>query len=169
MSEPVVRIPSQRPSWGWVAWLSCVAVVVAACDAMSSVALAGGDFAGAKADAHCDRRFVTDGGQPAAFCQEIVGTVAASQFADDCRTRHHASAGPGACPREHVLAGCKLLEKHDDDSIVWDWYYDVSDLVADAGPEGAQAFDSRARSVEEVAAMCADRSRYESGAELVKP
>lgn len=149
------------------------ATAVAACDSLGSVALEAGDFAGAKAGAHCDRRFVTDGGQPAAFCQEIVATVAASEFADDCRAKHQASAGAGPCPREKIIAGCKLLEKHDDDSLVWDWYYDVSDIVADAGLQGGRkgspTFDSRPRSVADVDALCADRTRYEEGAELATP
>ena len=106
-------------------------VSLAACDALGSIAVEGADFAGAKADVHCDRRFVTDGGQPAAFCQEVVATVAASEFSDDCRAKHKATAAPGVCPRSNVIAGCKLTKKNDDESKVSDWYYDVSDLVTD--------------------------------------
>ncbi|HVH41492.1 MAG TPA: hypothetical protein VM925_04085 [Labilithrix sp.] len=145
----------------------------AACDTIGSVALEAGDFAGAKADAHCDRRFVSDGGKPAAFCQEIVATVAASEFADDCRAKHQATAAPGPCPRARIIAGCMLQEKHDDDSVVRDWYYDVSDIVADAGSRrdasDGPIFDGRPLAVTDVAKTCADRSRYESGAELVLP
>jgi hypothetical protein len=144
--------------------------VAAGCATLGSIAGEGVDFAGAKADAHCDRRFVTDGGQPAAFCQEVTATVAAAQFADDCRAKHEATAGPGLCPRENIIAGCKLLKKNDDDSLVWDWYYDVSELLAEAGPvagpDGGQTFDSVEHSVADVKAACADPTRYDDGAEL---
>jgi hypothetical protein len=175
-----VRFARQLPNaltpiarWSLPTLLAALTFAAAACDTLGSVALEAGDFAGAKADAHCDRRHVGDGGQPAAFCQEIVGTVAAAEFADDCRAKHQATAGTGPCPRSRIIAGCKLLEKHDDDSVVWDWYYDVSDLVADAGArtasDRAPTFDSRPRSVADVAEACADRSRYEDGAELASP
>jgi hypothetical protein len=150
-----------------------VVLCVAGCGALGSIAVEATDFAGAKADAHCDRRYITDGGQPAAFCQEVVATVAAAEFSDDCRAKHQATAGAGLCPRARVIAGCKLHKLNDDKSLVWDWYYDVSDIVADAGPnagpDGAPTFDSRPRSVKEVAASCADPSRYEEGAELANP
>lgn len=153
--------------------LATVAALGAGCDTLGSIAVEATDFAGAKADAHCDRRYVTDGGQPAAFCQEVVATVAAAEFADDCRAKHKATAGAGLCPRPRIIAGCKLLEKHDDESNVWDWYYDVSDIVADAGPragpDGGPTFDSQPRSVKEVADYCADKSRYDLGAELATP
>lgn len=141
---------------------------VTACDALGSFVVEAGDFAGAKADVHCDRRFVSDGGQPAAFCQEVLSTVAAAEFADDCRAKHRATAAPGACPRDHVVAGCKLHKDNDDDSLVLDWYYDVRALVADAGGD-ASAFESRAGSVDAVVHMCTDRQRYDEGADLVKP
>jgi hypothetical protein len=153
--------------------LLALSAVVVGCSTLGSIAVEATDFAGAKADAHCDRRFVTDGGQPAAFCQEVTATVAAAEFADDCRAKHQALAGPGLCPRERIIAGCKLLEKHDDESLVWDWYYDVSDIVADAGThagrDGGETFESRPRSVVEVAASCADPTRYVEGAELAQP
>src|SRR3954471_2447476 len=101
----------------YLSWLFVPLLVVGAgagCDTIGSVALEATDFAGAKADAHCDRRFVTEGGQPAAFCQEVVATVAAAEFADDCRAKHQATAGAGFCPRKKITAGCKLL-KHNDD------------------------------------------------------
>jgi hypothetical protein len=145
-----------------------------ACDAITSVAVTGADFGGATADAHCDRRFVTDGGQASAFCQEAIATLAASQFADDCRQKHQATAGPGLCPRARVIAGCKLDKPTDDHSTVKDWYYDVSDLVAeagaDAGLEGGATFDPPVPTdVSAVAQTCADRARYEEGAELITP
>ncbi|MDB4934880.1 MAG: hypothetical protein JWP87_1852 [Labilithrix sp.] len=148
-------------------------VVVAGCSTLGSIASEGVDFAGAKADAHCDRRFVTDGGQAAAFCQEVVSTVAAAEFSDDCRAKHLATPGTGLCPREHIIAGCKLHKKNDDESLTWDWYYDVSEIVADAGrnagPDGGPTFDTQLHGVAEVESACADPSRYEEGAELAKP
>lgn len=152
---------------------SLALVSLAACSTLGSIAVEAGDFAGAKADAHCDRRFVTDGGQPAAFCQEVTATVAAAEFADDCRAKHQASAGPGLCPRERIIAGCKLKKLNDDESLVWDWYYDVSDIVAEAGPnagpDGGPTFESRPRTTTDVAEECADPTRYEEGAELAQP
>ena len=154
-------------------WLAALILVVVGCSSLGSVALEAGDFAGAKADAHCDRRFVTDGGQPSAFCQEVVTTVAAAEFADDCRAKHQATAEPGLCPRPKIIAGCKLLKHNDDNSLVWDWYYDVADIVADAGPragpDGGPTFDAVPRGVPDVEQMCRDRSRYEEGAELARP
>ena len=156
-----------------IAGIAAFVGVAAGCDTLGSIASEGVDFAGAKADAHCDRRYVTDGGQPAAFCQEVVSTVAAAQFADDCRTKHEATAGPGLCPREKIIAGCKLLKKNDDQSLVWDWYYDVSSVVAEAGahagPDGGATFDSQQRDVSDVAKSCADPTRYEEGAVLAQP
>jgi hypothetical protein len=144
-----------------------------ACDALGSIASGGVDFAGAKAGAYCDRRFVTQGGQAAAFCQEIASTVAAAEFTDDCRTKHLATAGAGECPREHVIAGCQLSEHHDDKSVVTDWYYDVSEPLAEAGasagPDGGPTFESVEHTVDDVAATCADATRYENGATLVMP
>ncbi len=150
---------------------SCIIGIFAAveigCDALGAVAVEAGDFAGAKADAHCDRRFVGDGGQPEAFCQEVISTVAASEFADDCRAKHHATAAPGPCPREQIIAGCKLLKVNEDDSHVWDWYYDVSALRSDAGRDAG--FENPPRAVSDIAKLCANRARYEEGAELSKP
>jgi hypothetical protein len=143
------------------------------CSTLGSIANEGVDFAGAKADVHCDRRFVTDGGQPAAFCQDVSATVAAAEFSDDCRAKHQATPGPGLCPRARIIAGCLLHKKNDDESIVHDWYYDVSDLIAEAGPnagpDGGQTFDSRLHSLGEVRAACADPTRYEEGAEPATP
>ncbi len=155
-----------------LASLAALAALVA-CDALASVAVSAGDFGGATADAHCDRRYVGDGGQPAAFCQEITATVAASQFADDCRTKFSAQAGPGLCPRPEIIAGCKLLKKNDDKSEVWDWYYDVSGILSDAGThagaDGGATFDDLPKTVNDVAGLCASRARYEDGAELARP
>lgn len=125
-----------------------------------------GDVAGFSGDAHCDRRFVgeKDDAKPASFCQEIIDTVALSEFQDDCRDKHAAETGEGKCPRDRALGGCKLLEEHDDGSEVYDWYYDVTDLEEDGG-----VFEDPVRTKEEVKALCADRARYEEGAEYVDP
>jgi hypothetical protein len=156
-------------------WLAAVlsaavlsaAVAAAGCSEIGDVAtdsaVEAADFGGAKADAHCDRRFVTAGGEPAAFCQEIAGTVAAAEFADDCRAKHKAAADSGLCPRSRIIAGCVLHKETDDESRLVDWYYDVSDLAAGASPP----FESRPSTVADVAKMCAEPSRYEEGAELV--
>jgi hypothetical protein len=152
---------------------STLATALSGCDSIGSLAVSAGDFAGAKSDVHCDRRFVTDGGQPASFCQELLTTVAASEFSDDCRAKHLASAAPGPCPRDRRIAGCRLRKHNDDDSTVFDWYYDVSDIVADAGPnagpDGGPTFEDPAVSVQDVTELCADPSRYEEGADLVLP
>lgn len=132
---------------------------VTACDALGSVVVEAGDFAGAKTDVHCDRRAVTADGTPAAFCQEVIATVAAAEFSDDCRAKHKATAAPGLCPRANVIAGCKLHKENKDDSSVYDWYYAVADTK----------MDSRARVVEDVDKMCTDLTRYKEGAELARP
>lgn len=157
-------------------------VLGVACDVVNSVAVQGADFGGATADAHCDRRLALDGGQPSSFCQDVQATVAASQFADDCRHHLLATPGTGLCPRAGIIAGCKLDKKNGDGSIVHDWYYAVplADLVADGGadvdadvdadPDAAMPFAPPVpQTVAEVAAVCADRTRYEDGAELAFP
>lgn len=146
----------------------------AACDAVTSVAVDGANFGGATADAYCDRRLTLDGGQPSAFCQDVQNTVAASQFSDDCRLHLGATPGSGLCPRAGIIAGCKLDKKEGDDSIVHDWYYDVSNVPGDggddAGTDGEASFAPPVpRSVAEVAQVCADHSRYPDGAELAFP
>ncbi len=137
--------------------------LTAGCTVLEDQAVEATDFAGAKADAHCDRRYVTPGGTPAGFCQEVVQTLAASEFADDCRTKHQAAADTGLCARGQIIAGCKLRKHNDDDSLVYDWYYDTSQL------DGGTAFEATAKAVNDVAKMCADPSRYEDGADLVMP
>ena len=151
-----------------------------ACNAVTSIVVSGASFGGATADAYCDRRFVATGGQPSAFCQEVVNTLAASQFADDCRNNHEATAGPGLCPRGQIIAGCQLLQKNEDGSLAWDWYYDVASFYAEAGLQeeewGVAGDDAGtlfqppvALSVSDVAAICADPARYPAGAELALP
>lgn len=138
--------------------VAAVASLAMGCDALGSVVVEAGDFAGAKTDVHCDRREVTADGTPAAFCQEVVATVAAAEFSDDCRAKHKATAAPGLCPRANVIAGCKLHKENKDDSSVYDWYYAVP-----------RDMDSRARVVDDVDKMCTDPKRYEEGAELARP
>lgn len=152
----------REASWA-AAWLA-VAISCVACDAITSIVVEGADFGGAAADAHCDRREVTDGGKPAAFCEEVVATLAASQFADDCRAEHEATPGTGLCPRAGIIAGCKLDAKTEDGSQVWDWYYDASKLDG-----GAHFVPPLPHSATDVARLCADRSRYQDGAELASP
>ncbi len=145
------------------------------CKPAGCVAGAFGDVVGETGDAHCDRRYVDPGWQAASFCQEIRDTVATSQFKDDCREKHGAAAGDGTCGRERIIAGCKNDKKNDDNSEVYDWYYDVSEIIAaegrEAGPDGGPTFEDEDKklTVDAVKAMCADRSRYEDGAELAMP
>jgi len=162
LARPLARVLTRLLALG------AVAAAAGACDALGSIAVEAGDFAGAKADVHCDRRFVTEGGRPAAFCQEVLSTVAGAEFSDDCRAKHKATAGAGPCPRASVIAGCKLRKANDDDSSVFDWYYDVAGIAAEAGVP-ASSIDSRAESMEDVREMCADPSRYEEGADLAPP
>lgn len=138
--------------------LPIVIIPLGGCDALGAIVVEAGDFAGAKADVHCDRREVTGDGKPAAFCQEVLSTVAAAEFSDDCRAKHKAKAAPGPCPRPRVIAGCTLHTDNEDDSKVIDWYYEV-----DVDIEG------RAADIADVARTCSDRERYEDGAELITP
>lgn len=147
-----------------------------------------GDVIGETGDAYCDRRFVATGKEPAPFCQEIIDTIAQSQFTEDCRDKHGARSDEGKCPRERIIAGCKLSKVNDDGSDVYDWYYDVSDLEAaardaaadaevDAGDGGlvvdtqttAPLFKDPVRTKEEVKKLCADKTRYEEGATFAEP
>jgi hypothetical protein len=143
------------------------------CRPAGCVAATFGDIVGATGDAHCDRRYVPPGEQAAPFCQEIIDTLATSQFKDDCDDKHAAASGDGRCGREHVIAGCKLLGENDDGSEVWDWYYDVTDIVdaegPEAGPDGGPTFEDPPHTKEDVAKLCADPERYEDGAELQDP
>jgi hypothetical protein len=151
-----------------------VAAAASACNVIASIAVSGADFGGATATAHCDRRFVADGGQRSAFCQELVDTVAASQFADDCTKKFAATPGTGLCPRAEIIAGCELDTTNEDGSHVWDWYYDVSAIVADAGElaglDGGPTFaDPVPEDVAAVSLVCADPTRDAGGAKLVFP
>jgi hypothetical protein len=140
-------------------------VVLAGCRIGGCAAATLGDIVGETGDAHCDRRFVTPGKDPASFCQEVIDTVATSQFEDDCRSSHGASADDGKCPRERIIAGCQLHKENDDGSKVYDWYYDVTDLEDAAAHDAGPPFlDPPARTKEDVQKLCADPSRYDEGA-----
>lgn len=133
-----------------------------------------GDVIGETGDVYCDRRFVTSTSKkPAPFCQEVIDTIAVSQVSDDCREKHAARTAEGLCPREKIIAGCKIHKDNDDGSEVWDWYYDVSDLEdagsADASAEGAPLFEDPVHTKEEVKDLCADPKRYEEGATFAEP
>lgn len=117
---------------------------------------------GATDNAYCDRRYVDPGGEPSAFCQEIIETLASSEFQDDCRDKHLARADDGRCPQERIIGGCKLRKENDDGSIVYDWYYDISDA------DGGGTFATAPRTPEDVAELCADPKRYEEGADFAR-
>jgi len=119
---------------------------------------------GSRHDAYCDRRFV-ERGRPAAFCQEVLDTVAAQRFIEDCEQKHGARTEIGRCPRERILGGCRVGSKNDDGSVVYDWYYDVRDIEADAG----DVFLAPPRTSEAVRALCANPSQYDQGAVYVGP
>lgn len=122
-----------------------------------------GDVVGFSGDAYCDRRYVDEAREPGSFCQEIIDTVAMDEFQEDCREKHTARAGEGRCPAERRIGGCKVTTTNDDGSEVWDWYYDVADLEADAG----LVFPNRAKNEADVRALCADPKRYDEGATFV--
>jgi hypothetical protein len=129
-----------------------------------------GNLVGETGDSACDRRYVADGGSRGSFCQEIVDTVAVSQFEDDCRKKFEATTYDGRCTRDPtILAGCKNLKKNDDNSEVWDWYYDVTGIEVDAGDDGGTLFPDAPKTAAEVKMLCADPTRYGDGAEFVMP
>jgi len=144
-------------------------LLVSGCKVGGCAANVLGDIVGETGDVYCDRRFVTNASKERApFCQEVIDTIAVSQVSDDCREKHAARTAEGRCPRENIIAGCKLHKDNDDGSEVWDWYYDVSDLE-DAGDEdgstdGGPIFKDPVRTKEDVKALCADPKRYEEGA-----
>ncbi|WP_394837795.1 hypothetical protein LVJ94_12865 [Pendulispora rubella] len=149
-----------------LAAMAILVMATASCRAGGWVASVVGDVVGSKGDVACDRRY-GEGPEadPAGFCQEVIDTVAVSQVGDDCRDNQHAHSIEGRCPREGIIGGCKLSITNDDGSEVYDWYYDVSDLERAKNTE----FESSVKTVDEVRAKCADRSRYDEGAEFVEP
>jgi hypothetical protein len=106
----------------------------------------------------CDRREATK--EPRPFCQEIVDTVAVSQFGDDCKGKHTGYFTEDACPRDKAIGGCELDETNDDGSTVVDWFYDVSaePKLKEYPPEDV------AHTTDDVKRFCADKKRYEKGA-----
>ena len=153
--------------------------LAAGCRAGGCIVNTLGDVVGETGDAFCDRRFVgPNGKEPAPFCQEIIDTVAQSQFQDDCRDKHKARADEGKCPRERIIGGCKIHKENDDGSEVYDWYYDVSDIEADASrgdattdatTDAGAVFKEPVKDKAAVRKLCEDRSRYEEGAHYEDP
>jgi hypothetical protein len=73
------------------------------------------------------------------------------------------------CPRERIIAGCKLHKQNDDGSQVYDWYYDVSDLEDAAAQDAAPPFtDPPAQTKDDVKKLCADPNRYDQGADYLE-
>jgi hypothetical protein len=150
-------------------FLTALLLLMSGCKVGGCAANVLGDVVGQTGDVACDRRFVNDPKKkPASFCQEVIDTVAVGQVADDCREKHAARTTESRCPRERIIAGCKIHKDNDDGSEVWDWYYDVSDIDDAGAPEdGGEAdalFEDPARTKEDVKALCADPKRYEEGA-----
>lgn len=153
-----------------------IVVCISGCKVGGCIAATLGDVVGETSDVACDRRFVTPPHKPGSFCQEVIDTVAVSQVEDDCKRKFGARPIDDKCPRDKIIAGCKLHKDNDDGSEVYDWYYDISDLEdasaqkaldagadADAGP----LFEDPARTKEDVMALCADPKRYDEGASYV--
>lgn len=132
-----------------------IIALLASCKVGGAIANVLGDAVGQTDDVACDRR---TGKEPAPFCQEVIDTVAVSQVGDDCRDKFAANTHEGRCPREKIIAGCKIHKDNDDGSEVWDWYYDVSDAGTDAG------FKDAPRTKADVKKLCEDPARYEEGA-----
>ena len=138
-----------------------------------------GSWLGSNSNDSCDRRY---GEKPEPFCQELDDTVAGSEFQDDCRKKFKARALGEYCPRARRVGGCVDEKKNDDKSVVTDWYYNVSDMLAsaDAGDGGnggdggvsgdaAPTFDPTEThlTAEDVKLKCADHARYSDGAYFV--
>ncbi|MBS2017578.1 MAG: hypothetical protein JST00_32155 [Deltaproteobacteria bacterium] len=153
---------------------AAVASQAAACDGVGGVASEVAAAHGAEHSAYCDRRFPRDYAKtrPAAFCQEVVETIAAQRFIDDCEEKYGAKSELGRCPAKRILGGCKVGKRNEDSSIVYDWYYDVRDLESsDAGkmPDGGPAFLGPPRTAADVRALCNDPGQYDQSATFVEP
>ncbi|MBX3230342.1 MAG: hypothetical protein KIT84_03595 [Labilithrix sp.] len=132
-----------------------IVLLLGGCKIAGAIANMLGDVVGQTDDVACDRR---TGKEPAPFCQEVIDTVAVSQVKDDCIEKFAANGTEGRCPRDRIIAGCKLHKDNDDGSEVFDWYYDVSDAGPDAG------FRDEPKTKDDVKALCEDRERYNEGA-----
>jgi len=148
---PISPLPKYR--------LAAAAVLLGGCSAVEFI---GGSLAatvGISEDSYCDRRFVSDdkADKRTAFCQDIVDTVADSEFREDCSKKFGARTGTGRCDRGTTIGGCAVSEVERDGSQVTDWFY-LTDFD-DAGP----------RNKDDVGKLCGDRSRYERGASFVTP
>jgi hypothetical protein len=119
--------------------------------------------AAAGGDSSCDRRS-GESDTPQPFCQEILETVAGSRFREDCTQKLKGTAREDRCPREHIIAGCKVTITNDDGSEIIDWFYDV-----DKDPTSKVKPMDRIRSADEVRKKCAEPGRYEGGATFVSP
>jgi hypothetical protein len=173
--------------------VGAIAVSLSACTAIAGAFGGLGSFLGTNSNASCDRRYAD---RPEPFCQEIDDTVAGSEFEDDCRKKFPGARTSDAyCPRERRVGGCVDEKHNDDNSTVTDWFYDVSEMVAEAGAEdaaivwneaGVPEFEAGASdgaatlkptfdplqthlTADDVKAKCADRKRYENGAHYVSP
>jgi hypothetical protein len=131
---------------------------VLACKLPGSIAAAA-----AGGDSSCDRRTgASETPQP--FCQEILETVAGSRFREDCTQKLKGTAREDKCPRDNVIAGCKVTITNDDGSEVIDWFYDV-----DKDPSSKVKAEDRIRTREQVRAKCNEPGRYEGGAVFIGP
>ncbi len=146
---------------------------MAGCDGVGGVASEIASVHGLEHSAYCDRRFIKDAkSRPTAFCQEVIDTVAAQRFIEDCESKFGAKTDVGRCPTAKLIAGCRILGRNDDDSTVYDWYYDVRDLEAsDAGrqPDGGPTWLAPPRTPDDVKKLCADPSLYDKGATFISP
>ena len=113
------------------------------------------------ADSRCDRRYGTNP-DPEPFCQELLRTVAGKKFREDCQAKLRGLPGEGPCPRAKIIAGCKSLERHDDDSVTIDWFYDVS------GTDVAIPKERHIKGESDVQTLCSDRTRYADGAVFLR-
>jgi hypothetical protein len=119
--------------------------------------------AAAGGDSSCDRRSgASESPQP--FCQEILETVAGSRFREDCTQKLKGTAREDKCPRDNVIAGCKVTITNDDGSEIIDWFYDV-----DNDPNSKVKTEDRIRTREQVRAKCNEPGRYEGGATFIDP